>query len=69
MTDELNLLTAEATAAILNVSIRTLERWRSKGFGPVGRVIDKRIWWTRKGIAKWEENLAKENQILNPALR
>lgn len=69
MTDDLNLLTAKETAAVLNVSPRTFERWRSKGIGPVGRVIGKKTWWTRSDVVDWEENLAKENQTPNPALR
>ncbi|KKN77272.1 hypothetical protein LCGC14_0362500 [marine sediment metagenome] len=52
----------------MNISRRTFERWRSKGIGPVGRVIGKKTWWTRSDVLAWEENLAKENQ-LNPALR
>jgi len=69
MPDDLNLLNAKETAAILGVSLSTFLRWRAKGIGPVGRVIDGRTWWTRSDIAAWEENLAKENQTLNPALR
>lgn len=69
MTDELNLLSAKETAAILNVSCVTFFRWKAKGLGPVGKVIGKSTWWTRNDIAAWEDNLAKENQTLNPALR
>lgn len=69
MIDDLNLLTAEETAKIIGKGISTLERWKAKGIGPVGVVIDGRTWWTRKGIAKWEDNLPKDNQTLNPALR
>lgn len=68
MTDELNLLSAKEAAGIMNVSPATFNRWRSEGLGPVGKVIGKSTWWTRKDIADWEANLAKENQ-LNPALR
>lgn len=69
MTDELNLLNAKETAAALNISPNLFLRWRSKGFGPVGKVVGKSTWWTRKDIAAWEDNLAKDNQTLNPALR
>jgi len=65
---DVNLLTARETAEAMNISRRTFERWRSKGIGPVGRVIGKKTWWTRSDVLAWEENLAKENQ-LNPALR
>ncbi len=67
--DDLNLLNAKETAATLKIGLSTFLRWRSKGIGPVGRVIDGRTWWTRSDIAAWEENLAKENQTLNAALR
>ena len=67
--DDLNLLTRKETMEVLKVSLSTFSRWQAKGIGPVGRVIDGRTWWTRSDIAAWEENLAKENQILNPALR
>lgn len=68
MTDDLNLLSAKQTAAILNISYNTFLRWKAKGIGPVGKVIGKGIWWTRGGIAEWENNLAKETKTLNPAL-
>lgn len=70
MTDDLNLLSARQAAEAMGVGIATFHRKQAKGLGPVGIVYGKRVYWTRKGIADWENHEApKDNQTLNPALR
>ncbi len=69
MTDDLSLLNQKQTAALLGISLRQFQRGQSKGIGPVGRVVGKRIYWMRRDITEWWDNSAKSNQTLNPALR
>ena len=66
--DELSLLTLKKAAKILDVSPTVFQCMIVEGTAPTARLIGQRRRWKRSDIAAWEENLAKENQTLNPAL-
>ena len=44
-----------ATAAILGVTIRTLQRWHNQGFGPPRRNNpgERPIWYSRTEVEEW----------------
>lgn len=69
MSKELNRLNQKQTAALMGISIRQFQREQFKGIGPVGRVIGKKTYWFRGDIKEWNENLLKDNQKPNTALR
>jgi excisionase family DNA binding protein len=43
---ELILLTVEQTAKMLNVSVKTLEKWRAEGIGPRFIKVGRRVMYT-----------------------
>ena len=49
-------LTTKLAAAFLGLKPSTLERWRSKGEGPVFHKIGGRIYYTRADLDAWIES-------------
>lgn len=43
------------TAKILSVSVRTLERWRLEGTGPVYRKFGKRVLYAHADLIEWAD--------------
>ncbi len=68
MTDTKLLTTKEAAAAI-GVSLRTFYYMIAEDAAPTAVLLKRGRRWRPKDIENWEDNLAKENQTLNPALR
>ncbi len=47
-------LNQHATAALLGgLSVRTLERWRLEGVGPVHYRFGRRVMYARTGVLEW----------------
>ena len=53
---ELALIPADETARILNVSVKTLERWRSEGTGPRFCRIGRKPMYRPVDLATWIES-------------
>jgi len=51
-----NYLNTEQAATILNISPRTLERWRIEGKGPDYRKFGKRVTYSEPSLLEWAEN-------------
>lgn len=49
------LLTTPEVAEALRVPVRTIHLWRSKGIGPVGTRLGKRIVYKADDVAEWFE--------------
>ena len=49
-------LNTEQAATILNISHRTLERWRIEGKGPDYRKFGKRVTYCESSLLEWAEN-------------
>ena len=47
------LLTAAQVADRFNVSIRSLERWRSIGYGPRYRKIGRKVGYATSDVEEW----------------
>ena len=55
LTDADELLTARELAAELKVSLRTLERWRAQGIGPVYVRLGRTVRYRRSDVNAWLE--------------
>ena len=55
MTTLPRLLTTPEVAEALRVPVRTIHLWRSKGIGPVGTRLGKRIVYRADDVAAWFE--------------
>lgn len=55
-----NLLTAEEFAAMLDVSMYTVESWRKKGRGPKFVRLERQVYYRNTDIIEWiEQNVER----------
>jgi phage terminase Nu1 subunit (DNA packaging protein) len=54
------LLTKWETAEIVRAPVRTLDRWRMLGIGPVGFKVGKRVLYREADVHRW---LAEQRRI------
>ncbi len=47
------LLRLESAADVLGVSPNTLRAWRSRGIGPVGFKVGRRVMYRREAVENW----------------
>jgi excisionase family DNA binding protein len=52
-----NLLTIEELSAYLRVPVTTLYRWRTRGYGPVGRRMGKHVRYREEDVRAWVDGL------------
>jgi len=59
--------TESEQAGRLNVSLRTLRRWRARGYGPKITVVGRAIYYSTAAEAEWLS--AREEPVEHPAPR
>ncbi|WP_308465066.1 helix-turn-helix transcriptional regulator [Rathayibacter soli] len=58
--DELQIMTGEQVALLLQVSPRTIEEWRQSKSGPPYRRMGKHVRYLRGEVIAWFEGLAQD---------
>ncbi len=54
-------LSTKQAATILNISPRTLERWRIEGKGPDYRKFGTRVTYSQSALLEWAEKQTRSN--------